>query len=81
MAATMTTIPLFRKGQAVKFVGGTGIVKSHQLDSSTWTYLVEMAMGPEPEMGRIGYETTLLLNESDLALQATVIAPEWPISA
>lgn len=81
MAAIVTPVPRFRKGQTVKFVGGTGTVKSHHLDSSSWTYLVEMAMGPEPEMGRIGYETTLLLNESDLMLQTTAIGSEWAISA
>jgi hypothetical protein len=80
MAVTVSTVPHFRKGQAVKFVGGVGTVKSHYLNSSTWTYLVEMAMGPEPEMGRVGYETTLLLNEADLALQTTAVVPEWSMS-
>jgi hypothetical protein len=29
-------------------------------------YRVEMELGPEPEMGRIGSETTVLLYESDI---------------
>jgi hypothetical protein len=66
MAASITEVPRFRKGEKVEFVGGVGTIKSYQVEAGTWTYTVEMAMGPEPEMGRIGAETTVLLNEFDL---------------
>lgn len=56
----------FCQGQKVRFVGGTGTVRNSKLESGCWTYLVEMDMGPEPEMGRIGYETTVWLFESDV---------------
>ena len=68
MALTVPTVPQFRKGQAVSFVGGKGTVKSYQPQVDSWSYLVEMEMGPEPEMGRIGYETTILLSQCDLLL-------------
>ena len=58
--------PRFSKGQLVSFIGGIGTVISCQINSGTWTYAVEMALGPEPEMGRIGSETTILLHESDI---------------
>ncbi|MBD2460315.1 hypothetical protein H6G89_04590 [Oscillatoria sp. FACHB-1407] len=60
------TAPRFCRDQAVRFLGGEGTIKSYQSDAGHWTYLVEMPMGPEPEMGRIGYETTITLLESDL---------------
>lgn len=50
----------------VQFIGGQGKVKSYRPESGSWQYLVEMEMGPEPDMGRIGYETTIVLLESDL---------------
>jgi len=30
-------------------------------ESGTWTYVVEMELGPEPDMGRVGSETMILL--------------------
>ncbi|AFZ30624.1 hypothetical protein Glo7428_2086 [Gloeocapsa sp. PCC 7428] len=81
MAATITKVPQFRKGENVKFVGGVGTIKSYQLEAGSWTYAVEMAMGPEPEMGRIGYETTVLLNEADLVPQTVTFSSELAISA
>jgi hypothetical protein len=59
--------PQFQDSQKVNFVGGTGVVKDYKSDSGSWTYLVEMEMGPLPDMGRIGYETTIWLFESDLS--------------
>jgi hypothetical protein len=50
----------------VHFVGGIGTIKNYRPDSTTWTYAVEMEMGPEPEMGRVGLETTILLHEADI---------------
>jgi hypothetical protein len=44
-------------------------VKNYQFKPGYVTYLVEMEMGPEPEMGRIGQETTVCLFESDLKLR------------
>lgn len=81
MTATIIKAPQFRKGVNVKFMGGVGTVKNYQLEAGSWTYTVEMAMGPEPEVGRIGYETTVLLNEADLVLQTVTLAAELAISA
>jgi len=69
MTVKMSKISQFQKGEKVKFLGGVGTIKNFQLEAGSWTYAVEMAMGPEPEMGRIGYETTVLLDESDLVTQ------------
>lgn len=60
------TQPRFRTNQMVHFVGGVGTIKNSRPDSGTWTYAVEMEMGPVPEMGRVGFETTILLNEADI---------------
>lgn len=62
------TLPFakFHEGQAVCFLGGAGIVQSRQFESGSWHYQVQMEMGPEPEMGRVGYETTIWLFEADL---------------
>lgn len=59
-------IPKFLPEQIVKFLGGIGKIKSYQPDAETWTYAIEMEMGPEPTMGRIGYETTIVLHEADI---------------
>ena len=58
--------PQFHLNQRVYFVGGCGTVKHCQPYAQTWTYAVEMELGPEPEMGRIGSEATILLNESEI---------------
>lgn len=58
--------PQFRQGQRVQFIGGAGTIRSLRPDSGSWTYQVEMEMGPEPAMGRIGFETTIVLSEADL---------------
>jgi hypothetical protein len=50
----------------VHFVGGMGKIKNYRPNSATWTYAVEMEMGREPEMGRVGFETTILLDEADI---------------
>jgi len=66
MTTNVMTRPRYAKGQIVGFVGGVGTIRSRRLDSCTWTYAVEMEMGPEPDMGRVGYETTILLDEADI---------------
>jgi hypothetical protein len=81
MVATVTKVPQFHKDESVKFMGGVGTIKSYQLEAGSWTYFVEMDMGPEPEMGRIGYETTVLLNEADLTHQTADLSSEMAISA
>lgn len=66
VAIQAQTQPRFRTNQMVHFVGGVGKIKNSRPESATWTYAVEMEMGPEPEMGRVGFETTILLNEADI---------------
>ena len=56
----------FQPAQRVRFVGGEGIVRNLKLETGTWKYLVEMPMGNEPSFGRVGAETMVLLNETDL---------------
>lgn len=68
MITSSLTIPKFSQGQTVEFLGGVGMIVKCSPNSQTWTYLVEMEKGEEPEMGRIGYETTILLFETDIAL-------------
>jgi hypothetical protein len=58
--------PKFRQSQMVCFQGGTGRIRRYHMESGTWAYAVEMALGPEPESGRVGSETTILLNETDM---------------
>lgn len=66
MTADVMTIPRFSKNQLVGFLGGMGTILNYQLDSGTWFYAVEMEMGPEPPMGRVGAETRILLHEADI---------------
>lgn len=80
MAATLTKVPQFCQGEKVGFLGGVGTIKSYQLEANSWIYAVEMAMGPEPVMGRIGYETTVLLDEADLTLQIVALSSKMAIS-
>lgn len=66
MGATFIRVPKFRNTQWVSFVGGEGIVRSYKPECGTWTYLIEMALGPKPDVGRVGAETMILLTEADL---------------
>lgn len=68
MAITFQEMPKFRKGQRVRFIGGEGIIQNYHPEAGNWTYSVEMSMGPEPDFGRIGYETTVLMSENDIKL-------------
>lgn len=66
MTAICMRIPKFRHTQRVSFVG-EGIVRSYKSEAGSWTYLVEMALGLEPDFGRVGAETMVFLNEADLS--------------
>ncbi|MBW4564006.1 MAG: hypothetical protein KME32_23275 [Mojavia pulchra JT2-VF2] len=59
-------LPKFSEGQIVGFIGGKGIIKNYRPELDSWIYLVEMPMGSEPEMGRVGYETMIWLSEVDI---------------
>lgn len=66
MTTALINRPKFRPTQWVSFVGGEGIVRGYQSDAGTWTYLIEMPLGSEPDFGRIGAETMVFFNEVDL---------------
>ncbi|WP_196520408.1 hypothetical protein [Nostoc sp. WHI] len=68
MNASVLSTPKFRSGQKVEFIGGEGIIKNYRPQSGSWVYLLEMPMGLEPEMGRVGYETMIWLYEVDICL-------------
>jgi hypothetical protein len=59
-------LPSFGRAQQVSFLGGEGSVKSFKYEAETWFYIIEMTLGPEPDFGRVGGETTVLLSEADL---------------
>jgi len=44
------------------------IFKRFNIIPGRYSNLIEMEIGSEPEMGRIGYETTILLFETDIIL-------------
>ncbi|MBD2215358.1 hypothetical protein H6G64_11785 [Calothrix sp. FACHB-156] len=71
MSANYLAIPKFSPGETVEFIGGMGMIVKCSPNSDTWVYHVEMAMGAEPEIGRIGYETTVVLLETDIASRET----------
>ncbi|BAU63426.1 hypothetical protein STA3757_07900 [Stanieria sp. NIES-3757] len=58
--------PKFDQDQTVCFLGGTGTIKSRHQEANMWTYTVEMSMGLEPDFGRIGAETRIVLDEIDI---------------
>jgi hypothetical protein len=66
MNENLKTHPKWGKGLLVRFIGGIGKIKSYRPESNTWTYAVEMEMGTEPDFGRIGAETTIILYEDDI---------------
>ncbi|WP_263970519.1 hypothetical protein [Leptolyngbya sp. KIOST-1] len=41
-------------------------MKNFIYEAETWFYTIEMTSGPEPDFGRVGGETTVLLSEADL---------------
>lgn len=66
MNANRMMIPRFTKNEMVQFTGGIGMIKNYRPAANTWIYAVEMEMGPEPGFGRVGAETTVLLDEAEL---------------
>lgn len=66
MSNILISTPIFQQTQLVKFMGGEGIVQRFRFDSGTWMYDIEMVLGPEPLFGRVGAETTIVLNEEEL---------------
>ncbi len=66
MTPSYMKITAFSMVEMVRFAGAVGRIKSYRPNVNTWTYAVEMEMGPEPDFGRVGGETTLLLDEADL---------------
>lgn len=66
MAVTCMNLPKFRDKQRVRFVGGEGVVRNYKFEFGGWIYLVEMALGLEPNFGRVGAETMVFLDEADL---------------
>jgi hypothetical protein len=66
MKTSISIKPRFNREQQVSFLGGCGTIKNYQPESGTWLYLIEMQMGPEPDMGRVGNETRIVLPEADL---------------
>ncbi|MBF2018448.1 MAG: hypothetical protein IGS23_25275 [Rivularia sp. T60_A2020_040] len=69
MSVNCLTKPKFRQQQKVYFIGGTGTIKKLQKEVHTWIYIVEMNMGPEPDFGRVGAETTIVLEEQDIRIE------------
>lgn len=63
---TLLNAPKFYRTQYVCFIGGEGIIHGSHAETGKWTYLIEMALGPEPICGRVGAETMVVLNEADL---------------
>lgn len=66
MAKTLTSVPRFSHTQRVRFVGGECIVRNLKPESGSWIYVIEMSLGLEPDCGRVGAETMVVLNEADL---------------
>lgn len=67
MNSTSMMVPRFTRNQTVSFSGGVGRIKSYRPNSNqTWIYAIEMEMGPEPGFGRVGFETTILLHETEI---------------
>lgn len=58
--------PKFSPYQTVRFIGGVGQIKSIQRQDSRWAYTIEMSMGEKPDFGRVGGETTIVLEEHDI---------------
>jgi hypothetical protein len=66
MPVICTTKPKFCSEHLVRFAGGEGVVRGANWEFGRWTYVVEMALGIEPEFSRIGPEAMVLLDEADL---------------
>jgi hypothetical protein len=66
MMKTSMKVHSFARDQRVRFLGGEGIIRNFKFEAENWTYLVEMPLGVEPNFGRIGAETMVLLSETEL---------------
>ena len=66
MSIHSSTQPKFHCHQIVHFFGGSGKIKRIQQQAICWTYHVEMSLGVEPDFGRVGAETTVVIEEQDL---------------
>ncbi|PSB10898.1 hypothetical protein C7B62_07665 [Pleurocapsa sp. CCALA 161] len=66
MSINLLTKPKFAPNQTVCFIGGIGKIKSIQQQDSRWVYTIEMSMGVEPDFGRVGAKTTIVLAEQDI---------------
>ena len=66
--ATFLKIPKFGSHQRVKFIADEGVVKKLQHQSASWNYVIEieMEMGIEPDFGRVGAETVVVLDEAEI---------------
>lgn len=62
----LISAPAFQQSQLVRFIGGEGTVQYFRFDSGRWVYNIEMPLGPEPVFGRVGAETTIVLDEEEL---------------
>jgi hypothetical protein len=56
----------FDRHQYVSFIGGEGIIKGFKFENGKWKYAIEMPLGVEPQFGRIGAETIVVLDEIEL---------------
>lgn len=66
MSINCLSEPKFNPQQKVSFLGGSGEVKQLKREADSWIYTVEMSMGLQPDFGRIGPETTIVLEEKDI---------------
>lgn len=48
------------------FQDGTARIDSYYWESGIWAYIVEMALGPEPDTGKAGSETTIILYKEEI---------------
>ena len=76
MSASVLPVPKFCKGQIVSFMGGEGVINNYRFESGICEYLVQMPMGPEPEMGRVGYETMIWLCEVEISSKVNKFYPK-----
>ena len=58
--------PKFCPFQQVHFLGGMGKIVSRFTEAGKWMYAVEMPLGEKPEVGRIGSETIVLMQETEI---------------
>jgi hypothetical protein len=65
-SSLLTRESQFSHNQQVCFIGGTGTIKYCCFDTGKWIYAIEMPLGPEPEMGRVGAETQIFLEEIEI---------------